>query len=102
MLKRTGTIEDFWIDRIKSTCCVKFDNKDQASETRMALNGVAWPVGNPKSLKVAFTSEEEMKKYQEASTELGSKAAAQGGDRLTGVREWDRNKMSEEPADKDG
>lgn len=53
--------------RIKSTCCVKFDTTDQASETRMALNGVAWPSGNPKSLKVTFTSEGEMKKYQEVS-----------------------------------
>jgi len=102
MLKRTGTIQEFWIDRIKSTCCVKFDTADQASETRMALNGVAWPVGNPKSLKVAFTSEEEMKKYQEASAEVGTKAGGQVGDRLTGVREWDRNKMSEDSADRDG
>merc|ERR1719433_766636 len=73
MLKRTGTIEDFWIDRIKSTCCVKFESSDQASETRMALNGVAWPVGNPKALRVAFTSEEEMKKYQEENAEVRPK-----------------------------
>ena len=31
----------------------------------MALNGVAWPVGNPKTLKVAFTTEEQMKAYKE-------------------------------------
>lgn len=92
MLKRTGTIQDFWIDRIKSTCCVKFETADQAIETRMALNGVAWPAGNPKALKVCFTQEEEMKKYQDASTEVGGKAAGEIGDRLTGVREWDRNK----------
>ena len=73
---------------------MKFDTTDQASETRMALNGVAWPVGNPKALKVCFTQEEEMKKYQEASTEVGGKAAAgEIGDRLTGVREWDKNKV---------
>ena len=60
----------------------------------MALNGVAWPVGNPKSLKVAFTSEEEMKKYQEENGEVGSKGlGGDAGDRLTGVREWDRNKV---------
>lgn len=92
MLKRTGIIQDFWIDRIKSTCCVKFDTTDQASETRMALNGVAWPAGNPKALKVCFTQEEEMKKYQDANTEVGGKAAGEIGDRLTGVREWDKNK----------
>ena len=68
MLKRTGTIEDFWIDGIKSTCCVKFSSKDQASETKMALNGVAWPVGNPKTLRVSFSAEEQMTKYKEVSS----------------------------------
>merc|ERR1719433_965025 len=101
MLKRTGTIQDFWIDRIKSTCCVKFDTTDQASETRMALNGVAWPAGNPKALKVCFTQEEEMKKYQDASTEVGGKAPGEIGDKLTGVREWDKNKISEEAGERD-
>jgi len=103
MLKRTGTIQDFWIDRIKSTCCVKFDTTDQASETRMALNGVAWPAGNPKALKVCFTQEEEMKKYQDANTEVGGKASGEIGDRLTGVREWDKNKaqITEEAGERD-
>ena len=60
----------------------------------MALNGVAWPVGNPKTLKVCFTQEEEMKKYQDASSEVGGKTAGENGDRLAGVREWDKNKVS--------
>ena len=72
---------------------MKFDTTDQASETRMALNGVAWPAGNPKALKVCFTQEEEMKKYQDANTEVGGKASGEIGDRLTGVREWDKNKV---------
>ena len=72
---------------------MKFDTTDQASETRMALNGVAWPAGNPKALKVCFTQEEEMKKYQDASTEVGGKAPGEIGDKLTGVREWDKNKV---------
>ena len=78
MLKRTGTIVDFWIDRyiqihskrdddsykmqsslapnsrIKSKCCVEFTTTDQASETRMALDGVTWPQSNPKTLRVSF------------------------------------------------
>jgi len=94
MLKRTGSIEDFWIDRIKSTCCVQFSTSDQASETKMALNGVTWPVGNPKTLKVSFTTEEQMKAYKETADGV-LKASGDAGDRLSGVREWDRNKMGE-------
>ena len=80
---------------------MKFDTTDQASETRMALNGVAWPVGNPKSLKVVFTSEEEMKRYQEASSEGVGKVGGEVGERLAGVREWDRNKVGEETGERD-
>merc|ERR1712037_414946 len=65
MLKRTGTIVDFWIDRIKSKCCVEFTTTDQASETRMALDGVTWPQSNPKTLRVSFGTKEEMKKLAE-------------------------------------
>merc|ERR1719184_194255 len=67
MLKRTGTIVDFWIDRIKSMCCVQFSTVDQASETRMALDGVTWPQGNPKTLRVSFSTEEELKRYHRQS-----------------------------------
>ena len=30
----------------------------------MALNGVTWPVGNPKTLRVSFSTEEQMTKYK--------------------------------------
>ena len=53
--------------RIKSTCCVQFSTSDQASETRMALDGVTWPQGNNKVLRVAFSSAEQLKKYKEVS-----------------------------------
>ena len=45
-----------FVFRIKSKCCVEFSNSDQASETRMALDGVTWPAINPKTLRVAFSS----------------------------------------------
>ena len=66
----------FFFTRIKSTCCVQFSSKDQASETKMALNGVTWPVGNPKTLRVSFSTEEQMKKYKAVSSnffKLGDK-----------------------------
>ena len=61
----SNTINNYFLLRIKSTCCVQFSNNDQASETKMALNGVTWPVGNPKTLRVSFTTEDQMKKYKE-------------------------------------
>jgi len=96
MLKRTGTIVDFWIDRIKSMCCVQFSTVDQASETRMALDGVTWPQGNPKTLRVIFSTEEELKKYQESSTDALNRLGSDSNGRLGGVREWDKNKLDQE------
>ncbi|KAI8427635.1 hypothetical protein MSG28_002118 [Choristoneura fumiferana] len=60
LLQRTGRIseEGFWIDRIKSKCFVKYETEDQAVETRHALHGVTWPVSNPKTLQVDFSSQE--------------------------------------------
>nr|XP_053623584.1 uncharacterized protein LOC128682748 [Plodia interpunctella] len=60
LLQRTGRIEEngFWIDRIKSKCFVKYVSEDQAVETRHALHGVTWPVSNPKTLQVDFSTQE--------------------------------------------
>ncbi|KAI5632828.1 RNSP1-SAP18 binding (RSB) motif domain-containing protein [Phthorimaea operculella] len=60
LLQRTGRIAEngFWIDRIKSKCFVEYENEDQAVETRHALHGVTWPVSNPKTLQVDFSTRE--------------------------------------------
>merc|ERR1719412_3216329 len=97
MLKRTGTIVDFWIDRIKSKCCVQFTSTDQASETRMALDGVTWPQSNPKTLRVTFGTKEEMKKLAEGGDDPG--VVGRLGVELEGrslLRDWDRNKVDQE------
>jgi len=97
MLKRTGTIVDFWIDRIKSKCCVEFTSTDQASETRMALDGVTWPQSNPKTLRVSFGTKEEMKKLAEGGEDAG--VIGRLGVELEGrslLRDWDRNKVDQE------
>merc|ERR1719228_1421641 len=97
MLKRTGDIVDFWIDRIKSKCCVEFSSSDQASETRMALNGVTWPQGNPKTLRVSFSSKADMKKMQEGVNEgsLTGRLGTETEERV-GIRDWDKNKLDQE------
>jgi len=95
MLKRTGTIEDFWIDRIKSKCCVKFTTKDQASETKMALDGVTWPQGSPKTLRVSFSTEKDMENFKEGNDEGNGRMLDVGG-RNGGIREWDRVKLEQD------
>ncbi|OWR49179.1 acinus [Danaus plexippus plexippus] len=67
LLQRTGRIMEngFWMDKIKSKCFVKYENEDQAIETRHALHGVTWPVSNPKTLHVDFSTEEDFNKAQE-------------------------------------
>lgn len=64
LLARTGKIVEngFWIDKIKSKCFVKYDNEDEAIETRHALHGVRWPTSNPKCLNVDFGTEAAMEK----------------------------------------
>lgn len=64
LLQRTGRIVEngFWIDRIKSKCFVEYETEDQAVETRHALHGVTWPVSNPKTLQVDFSTQEAFEK----------------------------------------
>merc|ERR1712172_311242 len=75
---------------IKSKCCVEFTTADQASETRMALDGVTWPQSNPKTLRVSFGTKEEMKKLAEG----GRLGVELEGRSL--LRDWDRNKVDQE------
>ncbi|KAJ8372753.1 hypothetical protein AAFF_G00277610 [Aldrovandia affinis] len=62
LLNRTGTVveEGFWIDQIKSHCCVTYSSSDEAMATRTALHGVKWPQSNPKFLSVDFCEQEEL------------------------------------------
>ena len=61
----------------------------------MALDGVTWPAINPKTLRVAFSSKEEMKKLAEGGDDAG--VAGRVGVELEGrslLRDWDRNKVN--------
>ena len=93
VLKRTGTVQDFWINKIKSKSCVKFATVDQASETRMALNGVTWPMDNKNPLIVTFGTEEEMLKFKNSVEEPVRIVTSNGA---KGDREWDREKVDRE------
>ncbi|XP_040580422.1 uncharacterized protein [Lepeophtheirus salmonis] len=68
LLKRTGNVEDFWINKIKSHCYVRFSKVEEASETRHALDGVKWPNSNPKTLSVTFSTRKKMEETAEEKT----------------------------------
>lgn len=114
LLARTGTIapNGFYIDKIKSKCYVKYTDVEMAVETRHALNGVRWPVNNPKTLKVEFATAEDMAIVQKLADEeavtkkaeaaeplpgpgwLSEQAALKPQRRVTAaVREWDMGKV---------
>ncbi|XP_014278940.1 apoptotic chromatin condensation inducer in the nucleus isoform X2 [Halyomorpha halys] len=116
LLARTGTIASngFYIDKIKSKCYVKYTDIEMAVETRHALNGVRWPVNNPKMLKVEFATPEDMALVQKLAEDevtvkkpetaepvtaatagwLSEQAALKPQRRVTtAVREWDMGKV---------
>jgi len=92
MLKRTGELEDFWINKIKSQCIAKYKTVDQASETRMALNGVTWPQDNKNPLQVVFSSDAELELRKSTADEVTRIVTTNGAGR-TGIRDWDKEKL---------
>ncbi|XP_065321664.1 uncharacterized protein LOC135929091 isoform X2 [Gordionus sp. m RMFG-2023] len=56
--------KDFWIDKIKSHCIVKYSNAESALEAYNNLNKQKWPSSNPKLLKVEFTDQNELDSYK--------------------------------------
>ncbi|KRX82542.1 Apoptotic chromatin condensation inducer in the nucleus [Trichinella sp. T6] len=52
--------KNFWINNIKSSCLVKYDDIESAVKARDALHNVRWPASNPKSLHVDFSTTEEL------------------------------------------
>lgn len=92
MLNRTGTVEDFWINKVKSKCCVKYTSVAQASETRMALNGITWPMDNKTPLAVYYTTEEQLERFK-GSPEEPVRIVTSNGAASQGTRDWDKEKL---------
>ncbi|XP_018006606.1 mucin-5AC [Hyalella azteca] len=101
LLQRTGRIvqpDGFWVNNVKSVCIARFENEDQAEETRAHLHGIQWPSSNPKTLFVDFTTQEELERHLKES---GAPVLPQPHEQLrrktttTMVREWDRVKLGE-------
>ncbi|KRZ07244.1 Apoptotic chromatin condensation inducer in the nucleus, partial [Trichinella zimbabwensis] len=68
--------KNFWINNIKSSCLVKYDDIESAVKARDALHNVRWPASNPKTLHVDFSTTEELESLlatvesEEASEEV--------------------------------
>ncbi|XP_021965026.1 apoptotic chromatin condensation inducer in the nucleus isoform X2 [Folsomia candida] len=94
LLQRTGTLEDLWVDKIKSKCIAKYEKQEDAFETRAALHGVNWPPSNPKALQVDYTTEETLVEYK--ARDAGEIKPAVIEKPVTAenlpVREWDMGK----------
>ncbi|KRY88394.1 Apoptotic chromatin condensation inducer in the nucleus [Trichinella pseudospiralis] len=52
--------KNFWINSIKSSCLVKYDDIESAVKARDALHNIRWPASNPKTLHVDFSTTEEL------------------------------------------
>ncbi|XP_045519791.1 apoptotic chromatin condensation inducer in the nucleus-like [Pieris brassicae] len=91
LLQRTGRIIEngFWIDKIKSKCFVIYENEEQAVETRHALHGVTWPVSNPKSLQVDFSTQEDFDKAKANEDKNNAQASTIPGTVEDWLREQD-------------
>merc|ERR1719394_307231 len=62
-----GDYSDFWIDKIKSNCFVKYNEIESAINCRKLIHGKKWPSSNPKSLRVMYSTDEHLEKVKSGS-----------------------------------
>jgi len=61
LLGKTGTVQDFWMDHIKTHCYVTFSSVDEAVATRDAVYNLQWPPNNGNKLVAEFVDPQEVK-----------------------------------------
>jgi len=67
-----GEYSDFWIDKIKSNCFVKYNEVDSAINCRKLIHGKKWPSSNPKTLRVMYSTEVKMQSAKEGTIDTAS------------------------------
>ncbi|ONL98542.1 SAP domain-containing protein [Zea mays] len=60
-LGKTGSVQDFWMDHIKTHCYVTFSSVDEAVATRDAVYNLQWPPNNGNKLVAEFVDPQEVK-----------------------------------------
>jgi len=58
-LEKTGEIEYFWMNSVRSHCYVTYKTVEQAKATREAVYNLMWPPANKSRLIAEFSTEEE-------------------------------------------
>ncbi|CAN6284541.1 unnamed protein product [Urochloa humidicola] len=61
LLGKTGSVENFWMDHIKTHCYVTFSSVDEAVATRDAVYNLQWPPNNGSKLIAEFVDPQEVK-----------------------------------------
>lgn len=61
LLGKTGSVQDFWMDHIKTHCYVTFSSVDEAVATRDAVYNLQWPPNNGNKLVAEFVDPQEVK-----------------------------------------
>lgn len=65
-LGRFGTVQDFWMDQIKTHCYVHYSTTEEAAQCRTAVHGVQWPSDTGKALFVEAASSDAMRQAVES------------------------------------
>ncbi|XP_062211424.1 formin-like protein 5 [Phragmites australis] len=61
LLGKTGSVQTFWMDHIKTHCYVTFSSVDEAVATRNAVYNLQWPPNNGNHLVAEFVDPQEVK-----------------------------------------
>lgn len=78
LLAQTGTVQDVWMDQIKTHCYVTYSSEEEATATRNALYNLQWPPQGGRLLTAEFVDPSEVKLRSD-----GEKAAAAAGPTAT-------------------
>ncbi|XP_073061876.1 uncharacterized protein [Primulina eburnea] len=66
LLGKTGTVTSFWMDHIKTHCCVSYSSIEEAVDTRNAVYNLQWPPNGGRMLVAEFVDPQEVKARVEA------------------------------------
>ncbi|CAG8455185.1 13372_t:CDS:2 [Ambispora gerdemannii] len=80
LLEQFGTIEYFWMNKIKSHCYVKYETVDSAVKTRNEMWNVKWPPETGRLLILDFIN------YEQALESIQKEEANENSDRSQAIK----------------